>query len=593
MIIEKFPDSTGESGVPLQPLAQLKLLELHTNQFGSNLVSINSFCSNIVNYPTQLTPSLLEKVLRMSQFSGDTAVQDWQRIWEDHERDRHLYAAACKHFGGGMLPHLTAETDSGREMIVPKRSKESRLGAPAPVKLTSVPVSTPSMSRVGPRLFWFSSSEVSGHNRINLQAFVGSSPGSNSPPSGAKTPTEGTTSAGASQIAASPLLEGQDWLAVRCEETTTNCWLACLTVEEAMNQLNSVADRASPISEYFGIMFELAGKTFARTPRELQMWTEHHYGGKGGGWDRTYSEGDASDAELLGSAAEAESGAELLKANVYLTSPTTLYARQRARTFWFAALISVAALAAMVGLITAWRVFHRQQLLSELKSNFVSSVSHELRSPLASVRLMAETLERGKVSESPKQHEYFRFIVQECRRLSSLVENVLDFSRIEQGRKEYEFEPTDLFALVQQTVKLMQPYAAERQVILEFVPGNSQPSTLNSQPSLDGKAIQQALVNLIDNAIKHSPKGGTVKVGLENVEDRGSGETPNGGTSNLEPRTLNLEQKNPESDHQLPLTLWVEDHGEGIPPEEHEKIFERFYRRGSELRRETQGVELA
>jgi len=275
---------------------------------------------------------------------------------------------------------------------------------------------------------------------------------------------------------------------------------------------------------------------------------------------------------------------------VYLTSPTTLFARQRARTFWFAALISVAAVAALVGLITAWRVFHYQQLLSELKTNFVSSVSHELRSPLASVRLMAETLERGKVSEQPKQQEYFRFIVQECRRLSSLVENVLDFSRIEQGRKEYEFEPTDLFALVQQTVRLMEPYAAERQVILEFVPGNSQPSTINSQPSLDGKAIQQALVNLIDNAIKHSPKGGTVKVGLDSVEDRVSSKDPNGGTSNLEPRTSNLEQKNPEPDHQLPLTLWVEDNGEGIPPEEHEKIFERFYRRGSELRRETQGV---
>ena len=77
---------------------------------------------------------------------------------------------------------------------------------------------------------------------------------------------------------------------------------------------------------------------------------------------------------------------------------------------------------------------------------------------------------------------------------------------------------------------------------------------------------------------------------MTSVECRGAGEQPNGGTSNLEPRTLNHEQKNLESDHQSPLTLWVEDHGEGIPSEEHEKIFERFYRRGSELRRETQGV---
>src|ERR1700724_2177889 len=97
-----------------------------------------------------------------------------------------------------------------------------------------------------------------------------------------------------------------------------------------------------------------------------------------------------------------------------------------------------------------------------MKSNFVSSVSHELRAPIASVRLLAESLERGKILEAPKQHEYFRFIGQECRRLSSLIENVLDFSRIEQGRKQYEFEPTDLIALTRRTVKLMEAEAAEK-----------------------------------------------------------------------------------------------------------------------------------
>ena len=99
-----------------------------------------------------------------------------------------------------------------------------------------------------------------------------------------------------------------------------------------------------------------------------------------------------------------------------------------------------------------------------MKSNFVSSVSHELRAPIASVRLMAEGLERGKIAGAEKQNEYFRFIVQECRRLSSLIENVLDFSRIEQGRKQYEMESTDLVALTEQTVKLMETYAAEREV---------------------------------------------------------------------------------------------------------------------------------
>src|SRR5207302_10237970 len=150
--------------------------------------------------------------------------------------------------------------------------------------------------------------------------------------------------------------------------------------------------------------------------------------------------------------------------------------------------------------------------------------------PIASVRLMAEGLERGKIQDPAKQNEYFRFIVQECRRLSSLIENVLDFSRIEQGRKQYEFEPTDAATLVQQTVKLMETYAAEQQIQITLqVTGEPTPV------EMDGKAMQQALINLLDNAIKHSPKGGTISAGLE---------------FNQVPATM---------------LLWVEDHGEGIP----------------------------
>jgi signal transduction histidine kinase len=238
-------------------------------------------------------------------------------------------------------------------------------------------------------------------------------------------------------------------------------------------------------------------------------------------------------------------------------------------------LVAASAFAALIGVAASWRAFRRQLRLNELKSNFVSSVSHELRSPIASVRLMAESLERGKVSEAPKQREYFRFIVQECRRLSSLIENVLDFSRIEQGRKQYDFEPTDLVALTQQTVKLMETYAAERGVKLQLALPSPPPSAA-PQPSADGKALQQALVNLIDNALKHSPKGGTVTVGLE--------------VQSLKSKVQSQHPASSIQHHASLLHLWVEDHGDGIPAAEHEKIFERFYRRGSELRRQTQGV---
>ncbi len=266
---------------------------------------------------------------------------------------------------------------------------------------------------------------------------------------------------------------------------------------------------------------------------------------------------------------------------LYVADPALMLSAYRRHAWLLAGLVAASAFAALIGVVASWRAFRRQLRLNELKSNFVSSVSHELRAPIASVRLMAESLERGKVPEAPKQQEYFRFIVQECRRLSSLIENVLDFSRIEQGRKQYDFEPTDLLALAQQTVRLMQTYAAERGVKLQLVLPNPQPSTPNPQPFADGKALQQALVNLIDNALKHSPKGDTVTVGLEvrnaecGVQSRGGeGQPPAARTTH----------------HATPLHLWVEDHGEGIPASEHEKIFERFYRRGSELRRQTQGV---
>ena len=190
-----------------------------------------------------------------------------------------------------------------------------------------------------------------------------------------------------------------------------------------------------------------------------------------------------------------------------------------------------------------------------MKTNFVSSVSHELRAPIASVRLMAEELEDLGTGNPQKNREYQRFIVQECRRLSGLIENVLDFARHEQGREEYAFESTDLEALVRETARLMQTYAVDKGIEVK--------SVMHGEPEpfeADGRALQQVLVNLIDNAIKHSPAKSAIEVGLEFERER--------------------------------VVLWVQDHGEGIAPDEHERIFERFYRPGSEMRRKTQGVGL-
>jgi signal transduction histidine kinase len=281
------------------------------------------------------------------------------------------------------------------------------------------------------------------------------------------------------------------------------------------------------------------------------------------------------DEKLLLGEAEQKAGnyfaQDAIRFNVkfYLTSREQMLSAERRRAKLFGALILGAALTAVIGLLAARRAFQRQLQLNELKTNFVSSVSHELRAPIASVRLMAENLERGKISEPAKQGEYFRFIVQECRRLSSLIENVLDFSRIEQGRKQYEFEPTDLVALTRTTVKLMEPCATEKGVKLET--SDLQHPTFKLELNVDGRAIQQALVNLIDNAIKHSAKGETVTVEIKS-------------SAGVSPAA---EEKTTAG---TAVLLSVADHGPGIPAAEQEKIFERFYRLGSELRRETQGV---
>lgn len=244
-----------------------------------------------------------------------------------------------------------------------------------------------------------------------------------------------------------------------------------------------------------------------------------------------------------------------LRVETWLADRESFYAQQRIRSRRFGALIAASALAVFIGFFTAWRAFRRQQQLSEMKTNFVSSVSHELRAPIASVRLMAEELAEGESPSPEKQKQYHHFIGQECRRLSAVIENVLDFSRREQGRETFEFEPTDLKMLVGETVELMRAYAEEKDVRLKVVQSDH-----SAIVEADGRALHRLLVNLIDNAIKHSPQDSIVRIGIE-VD-----------------ATM--------------TRLWVEDDGPGIPPCEHKRIFERFYRIGSELRRETQGVGL-
>jgi signal transduction histidine kinase/tetratricopeptide (TPR) repeat protein len=591
-LLDKYPHAVAGSGLPLDRLAEFKLLELSailTNHPPEKpLISAEYFCSTVVLEPSLLTASFLAWVsTHASAVGADEGIEKWNRIWQENEESRRLFANARGNFSyQNDSPSASPRTNAPRGFWFSSDDQDWLAmrfveGSYSTQRMVYGNVATPlktyeSVARIPAKMDLQPTRDknrlanpfpADDQPRIQTSHATGSSRSKSFYGGGGK--SKNVTSIEFSSSATEP------------EAIASNQWFICRTESELSQYLASSFRDGKEIPEYFGIGLEIDGKRLRESAPDLRLWHQ------GGFLQRSKSRKVHSTVmatNILASAVHSEAGTELLKVNVYLTSPTALFKRQSDRTFWFGSLVGISTLAAFVGLFSAWRAFNRQQELAEMKSNFVSSVSHELRAPIASVRLMAESLERGKVADPPKQHEYFRFIGQECRRLSSLIENVLDFSRIEQGRKQYDLEPTDLIALLQQTVKLMEVYGFEKQVSIVLKLPDHQPSTFDYQLSLDGRAIQQALINLLDNAIKHSPNGQTVSVVLEGPSDPGHSDHASRITN------LSSEALLAKEDHASAVRISVRDNGPGIPPEEHEKIFERFYRLGSELRRETTGV---
>lgn len=240
--------------------------------------------------------------------------------------------------------------------------------------------------------------------------------------------------------------------------------------------------------------------------------------------------------------------------------------RRRARTL--GAFVIGAAVVSGLGFWQLRRAFLQQAQLAEQQSNFVASVSHELRAPVASLGLLVDNLRRGSITDVDRKQEYLRFMARECRRLSQLIQNVLATGRLDQGRWQYLQEPLDLLRLMKETVESFTPLARENAVelVLTVHPPNADGCF---EMMGDALAVQQAVTNLLDNALKHSPVNTTIRVGLTRME----GHVPGASSKTL-------------------LRLTIDDSGPGVPEGERERIFDRFYRLGSELRRETVGVGL-
>lgn len=204
------------------------------------------------------------------------------------------------------------------------------------------------------------------------------------------------------------------------------------------------------------------------------------------------------------------------------------------------------------GLVFTYRSINKQVELARLKSDFVSNVSHELRTPLALIRLYAETLELGRITTQQKKHEYYSIIRKESERLTALINNILDFSRIEAGRKEYDFRETDIAELVRNTLDSYRYQIEQQGFALEEQIDPTIPAV-----RVDREAIARALVNLVNNALKYSDS--EKFLGVKLYRDKGV------------------------------LKLEVSDRGIGIERHEQTRIFEKFYRTCDPLVHNTKG----
>ena len=204
------------------------------------------------------------------------------------------------------------------------------------------------------------------------------------------------------------------------------------------------------------------------------------------------------------------------------------------------------------GLVLTYRSVNKHLALARLKSDFVSNVSHELRTPLALIRLYAETLELGRINTNEKKNEYYSIIRKESERLTALINNILDFSRIEAGRKEYDFKETDIAELVRNTLDSYRFQIEQQGFALEEQIDAGIPKV-----RVDREAIARALVNLVNNALKYSTNEKFLGVRL--YRDKAL------------------------------LKLEVTDRGIGIERNEQARIFEKFYRTCDPLVHNTKG----
>jgi two-component system phosphate regulon sensor histidine kinase PhoR len=231
------------------------------------------------------------------------------------------------------------------------------------------------------------------------------------------------------------------------------------------------------------------------------------------------------------------------------TSVEELAAGRRRRTL---AMVAVLDLILLAGAWVTYRNLRREMDLARLKSDFVSTISHELRTPLALIRMYAESLEMGRVKDEARRREYYTTIVGESARLTRLVNNILNFSRMEAGRMPYRFEAAGINEVIEEVVRVWEPHVRAEEIRFEVSCAPGLPPL-----RIDVEAVTEAVVNLIDNAVKYGGEGKFLRIATAAEGDR--------------------------------VHLSVEDHGIGIATQHLPHIFEMFYRVAGGLVQTTRG----
>ncbi len=214
-------------------------------------------------------------------------------------------------------------------------------------------------------------------------------------------------------------------------------------------------------------------------------------------------------------------------------------------------LLAFSLIALLLGSISLFLGLRNEKRTVRMKTNFLSAVSHELKTPLTSIRMFAEILESGKQPAEAKRKRYAQMIGEESMRLHAMIEDILNFTRLEEKRAQWDFTPVNLTTVVQEVAGLMA--GAFEKAGITLMQKLDPDATVNG----DRDALRSVVQNLLENALKYSRSVGTVTVTLQNQPDQ--------------------------------IQLSVKDQGIGISGADQKHIFDKFYRGGDEMTRKTKG----